>query len=1136
MYKYVVALFLFCFSISASYSQEKTATRKTKKLFYTSKEILVDSLPVFSPSLKIYTSKKQVVDSSYYFFDTAKNTLLFKKPIQDTLEITYFNLPRFLTKTYAIYDDKKIVPNEAGKLLTLEEKKPLKSTPLFNGLQTNGSISRAVTVGNNQNTVLNSNLDLQISGKLSNDVTLRASIQDSNIPLQEGGYSQKLDEFDQIFIELAAKNWGIRAGDLFLENRQSSFLNFNKKVQGLNAKFTWGNMQHQTTTHLAAALVRGQYAKSNFTGQEGNQGPYKLRGTNGELYVLVISGSERVYINGILLERGENKDYIIDYNAGEIIFNATKPITSEMRIVVEYQYSDRNFTRFLTYGGLQHERNTFKIGSYFYSESDVKNQPLQQSLSQEQIHVLQNAGDDIALMNAPSAYIDNYSENKILYRKTTIGSTEVFQFSTDASQTLYNVKFSFVGANQGNYILISTNAIGKIYEYIAPIAGIPQGNYEPIIRLIAPTKIQIATVTSSYNPSEKTSIEAELATSTYDKNLYSLINDSDNKGIAGKIKAKQRLFSKNMTINAFSSLYYVQENFKPIERLYNIEFARDWNILNPMGNQLLLNGGIDFSSHTTRKWLLKGNYNFEKLMYTQTFSGNKHNFQTIVKKRGFVFQTNGSAMKSSSTLNETNFVRNQTTSKYHWKKNYIGGNFRYEYNKDFNSATQNLTTHTQRFSEFGNFIGRGDSTKIFTEVGYLIRTNDSLKNNALERVNQSFSTYLNAQLVKTDTRSLRVFLNYRNLKFTNGTNSQPSFNSRIAYSDSYWNQLLQNTTFYETSSGTIAQQEFTYLEVDAGRGIYMWNDYNGNGIQELQEFEIATFPDLAKYVKIFLPNQVFVNTFQNRLSQSITFNGAVWQNATGIKKIISKFYNQTAFILDKKVKRSANNFEWNPFTYNENELIGLNQSFRNSLFYNKGKQRHAVTYNYTSNAVKNLLNFGNQENHLRAHQIQYAHLVKKFWLLQFIAGSGNSESKSDNYASRNFELHTLDWQPKVSFLFSKNASWEIFYKNSTKNNTIGNLESLKQQQFGTHFIWNSSKGLTSNGSIIYYNNDFKGNATSPVGFQLLEGLQVGKNITWQVSLQKSMTQYLDISLNYQGRKSSNNLAIHTGTIQLRAFF
>jgi hypothetical protein len=48
---------------------------------------------------------------------------------------------------------------------------------------------------------------------------------------------------------------------------------------------------------------------SNFTGVEGSQGPYKLKGQNGELYVLVISGSERVYVNGLLLERGENNDY-----------------------------------------------------------------------------------------------------------------------------------------------------------------------------------------------------------------------------------------------------------------------------------------------------------------------------------------------------------------------------------------------------------------------------------------------------------------------------------------------------------------------------------------------------------------------------------------------------------------------------------------------------------------------------------------------------------------------------------------------------------------------------------------------------------------------------------------------------------
>ena len=77
-----------------------------------------------------------------------------------------------------------------------------------------------------------------------------------------------------------------------------------------------------------------------------------------------------------------------------------------MRINVEYQYTDRNYTRFVTYGGATHETEKWNIGGFLYSENDVKNQPLQQNLSEEQVAVLQNAGDDLSMMNAPSAYLD----------------------------------------------------------------------------------------------------------------------------------------------------------------------------------------------------------------------------------------------------------------------------------------------------------------------------------------------------------------------------------------------------------------------------------------------------------------------------------------------------------------------------------------------------------------------------------------------------------------------------------------------------------------------------------------------------------------------------------------------------------
>jgi hypothetical protein len=53
---------------------------------------------------------------------------------------------------------------DSDKLYQINTNTPEKHP--FDGLNTSGALPR-VTIGNNQNTVLNSNLDLQITGKLS---------------------------------------------------------------------------------------------------------------------------------------------------------------------------------------------------------------------------------------------------------------------------------------------------------------------------------------------------------------------------------------------------------------------------------------------------------------------------------------------------------------------------------------------------------------------------------------------------------------------------------------------------------------------------------------------------------------------------------------------------------------------------------------------------------------------------------------------------------------------------------------------------------------------------------------------------------------------------------------------------------
>ena len=1084
---------------------------------------------------KLLNQKQEPVDTTFYKVDFQKAILTFKNNFKtsDTLIVRYLKFPAFLTKEYTIYDKSRVVKNDNGNLYKVSNDGFKKFMP-FEGLSTSGSISRGISIGNNQNASVNSNLDLQITGKLSDKISLRASIQDSNIPLQEGGYSQKLDEFDQIFIELFGNNWNVRAGDLFLENRKSRFLNFNKKVQGLATQLTFGRPENKTTVYASAALVRGQYAKSNFVGQEGNQGPYKLIGPNGQLFILVISGSERVFANGVLLQRGENNQYTIDYNAGEIIFTSLYPITSEMRITIEYQYSDRNYSRFVTYAGVNHEQEKWNLGGYLYSENDVKSQPLQQSLSVDQALILNSAGDNLELMNAPSAISDTYSENKILYKKTIINSVEVFEFSTNPLDVLFNVKFTSVGNNLGNYIVSSTISNGRIFKYVEPIAGVLQGNYEPKIKLIAPTKLQIATILGKYNPTDKTLLDFEMGLSNNDQNLFSPIDDSNNKGLAGKVNVKQRLFSKKWQIDAVGNYQFTQKNFKTIERLFSIEFDRDWNLNEKLfGNQSFLTAAILFTLPEKSSW----KYQYENLNFSDGFLGNRHIASGFFKFKNWIFSNNNSLLKSDGNLATSKFLRSQLLTKYNFNKNWVGGSFRHENNQEKIKLTNQFSSLSQRFSEIGAFIGRGDSTKVYVELGYLHRANDSLFLGELRRVNVSNSYYLKSKLVQNEKTDLSLFINYRNLKFEDPVlANEPSLNSRLLYNDKFFKQFIQTTVAYETTSGSIPQQQFSFLEVEAGQGIFAWNDYNGNGIQEIQEFEVSPFPDKAKYVKIFLPNQIFIKTHQNKFSQSVTLNPSQWQNEKGFKKIMSLFYNQTSYLIERKIKRQQDNFDLNPFSNKTDDLLGLNANIRNSLFFNRGKQNHSVTYTYVSNKLTSFQSSGAQESNNISHQLQYNHLLKKYWLFNFTVQSLNTSINSENYQSRNFEIKGKQLESKISYLFDKNTSLDLFYEYQNKNNVLGDLESLKQNKLGTSFNFASEKKLILNGEFSMLNNNFKGLDFSPVAFQILEGLQSGKNLTWRLLIQKNLTQFLDININYQGRKSENIKTIHTGNIQLRAYF
>ena len=1136
-------LFLILFFglfLSVSFAQDLPSNFQSRKVAIND-TIQIDSVSINPIRFQIIDTKGIVVDSSNYKVDFGKSILILSKNIvreNDTLTIKYLRYPEYLTKDYFVLDSSVIVrkSNSINKLYSLQESSYKNDFKPFEGLNTLGSISRGITVGNNQNAVVNSELNLQITGKLSDKVSIRASIQDSNIPSQDAGYTQSLEEFDQIFIELYSDNWNIRAGDIDLANAKSYFGNFTKKVQGISLG---GTINHKsgakTNVFASGALVRGVFSSSDFVGQEGNQGPYKLVGPNGELYILIVSGSERVYVNGLLLSRGESEDYVIDYNAGEVKFNATYPITANMRIHVEYQYTDRNYTRFIGFGGGNYTSKKLDIGAYVYSESDAKNQTLQQSLTEEQVTILKDAGDDTSQMIAPSAVPDTYSDNKILYKKEDINGVEAFVFSNNAEDELYSVRFTLLGEGLGNYIVGDINTINRIFEYLEPIDGVLQGNYGPVIQLTAPTKIQVGGVNGAYHPNEKTTIGFEVAGSVNDLNLFSDLDNANNNGFAGKLNIKQTILKipETRKLDAFASINLINKDFRTIERLYAVEFNRDWNLTNPLGDQRFIIGGLEYSDSKI------GNlrYEFQNLDYSENFSGNRNVLSFNLRFGKINLVSNGSSLQSKGSELNSKFFRIHNVATYSFKKSWFGGKLALEDNQVRAVINDSLTPVSQKFNAYEVFTGLGDSTKVFTEVGYRYRVNDSLRNSELTKVSASNDIYLKSRILNKPNSNLSVFANYRILKDKDEINEgKKSLNSRLLYNQSFFKNAIRLNTVLETNNGVLPQQEFTYVKVAPGEGIYTWYDYNNNGIQDLEEFEVAQFQDEAEYIRILLPNQIFVKISQTKISQTLNLNPQQWSTRNDFRKIISHFYNQTSFLIDKKIKRKNDVFIINPFKDHGFDELSSASNFRNALFYNRGKQKFTTIYTFILTSNRNFLSIGLAEVKLKSHQLNFNHKLQENWLVNLRGALGENKSLTENFESRNYTLDTYEVNPKISYLLNSQTRFGVFYQYLNKENQLSNFELLTQQKIGISFAYSNAQKISLNGEFNYINNNFTGNAYSPVAYQMLEGLQPNINLTWRLLLQKRITKFLDINLSYFGRKSETFKAVHTGSVQLRAYF
>ncbi|NRB62390.1 MAG: hypothetical protein HRU40_05055 [Saprospiraceae bacterium] len=1164
---FLIGFFCSCWLFHLSGQPAPARAFRTKLI----KPPVADSL--FLDTLVVWPNSVQVSDLSGRFYQSGtdwyinQNYLVwYKTPPSTTLRVSFRVLPYPHSSRFTVIDSTLSTYGPTNKPIVTPIQIARTQEWMGNqNLSYSGSFARGLSFGNRQNLVLNSTFNLQLSGDLGDDFYLLAAITDENIPLQPSGNTQQLNEFDRVFVQITRQQNQLTAGDYELTPGQSYFMRFFKKLQGATYQNTTNTKKGKLSTRGSIAVARGQFVRRTLSTSEGNQGPYRLQGLRGESFIIVLSGTERIYLDGKQLTRGIENDYTINYNLGEITFTANQLITRESRIIVEFEYADQNYLRSLTHLESEYKAEKSRFYIQMFSQQDSKNTTLNLNLTEADRERLTQAGDDpLKAVTSSIMPSETRSPARVFYRllDTVIQNCglldSILVYATSDEEQLFSARFSFVGSGQGNYQLADNSIANEpVFKWVAPdpVTCQPRGDYAPIIQLPTPQQHQMIVAGMEWSPTQQTQVLLETSTSTLDLNRFSNIDQKDDRGYALFSKVTHQLpmsfFGKEGTWETSAAYEFKQAYFQPINPYRPQEYLRDWSLADFNGNgqieatnEHLLQASLGYQMDS-----LGGiQYGLARFDRNALYEGTRQHWQLDITTSNTSVNGYASLVRATTPTDNRRFWRPDITIKQQIP--FLPGllaSLHYQAEDNRREEADSLSLQSFSFHRWEAGIQNADTTQLTWSLAYQKRKDQLPLATDLTDAIDVESVSAEIRLRPSRFWQLKSRLQYRNLTIrnTNLTSQRPNqtFLGRVQNNLILLKGIIRTSTVYELGSGQEPQVDFTYIKVATGEGQYIWLDslYNNDGVIQPNEMEIAPFPDQADYVRISRITNAFFKTQNVQFNQSLSIIPRIawFGEKSNWKAVIAKLSTQSSFRIARKTNENGSSFSINPLKLNivDSSLVSLSSAMQHTVFFNRGKPIFESQLGITDNRSRIAQTTGFESRQITNFFLRTRTNLNQIWSIQTQWSLGSRFNNSENFENKSYKLEftkvepSLSWTPSQRFRGALNARFQTDRDVSRESGDQAMASELESS-----FTYNRSVKTSLSSQISFIQIKYNGNPSSPVGFAILNGLQSGRNILWSLQLDQQLGKNLRLSLTYEGRKTGNSSTVHVGRAQIAAVF
>lgn len=162
--------------------------------------------------------------------------------------------------------------------------------------------------------------------------------------------------------------------------------------------------------------------------------------------------------------------------------------------------------------------------------------------------------------------------------------------------------------------------------------------------------------------------------------------------------------------------------------------------------------------------------------------------------------------------------------------------------------------------------------------------------------------------------------------------------------------------------------------------------------------------------------------------------------------------------------------------------------------------------------------------------------IRSNWFRKFtldLIGKANRNLlETPNFSNRNYNVLSLSFEPRITYTKGTNLRLISGYKRDQKQNSGNEKATINALLLEGKYnlVSNTSVGSRLNVSNIV----FSGAPSSTLGYIMLDGLQPGRNLIWTVDLTKRLGSFIEMSIQYEGRKSGSSGLVNIGRAQVRA--